>query len=293
LNRRPPQPRDRAALTRHERKTRNRKKPDYLAGFRNLLMLVLIAQSLRVAFASPRLRLKEISVQGTQRITPADVAREGQVQLGQNVFRVNLVKVSERLTQDPIIRDAVVTRDLPNRLNVEVHERTPAYQISCQGTRWDVDSDNVVFRKNKAYLQGHPILELPAADVPPLGQMLRGELARAYADSLKLAKKNSLDLRHLRVDQAGELWLNIATSPPKSNGESESKPVVVAENAYRLKVRVGRVTDLPQKFRDIHQALQGWPDLTTTAAHLDVMCPGRPAYMSAAKNPDDGHSRNP
>jgi hypothetical protein len=140
----------------------------------------------------------------------------------------------------------------------------------------------VVFRKNPKFLQGQPSLEIPAADLPPLGQKLRGDIIRVYHDSLRLARQEHLDLRHLRIDPQSELWLNISASHADA-----------AAPAPRLKVRVGRFTDLPQKFRDIHQSLQGWPELTATAAHLDVMCPGRPAYMKAAQNAEQGSERNP
>ena len=45
---------------------------------------------------------------------------------------------------------------------------------------------------------------------------------------------------------------------------------------------------LPPRWEDwteanwITAALAGWPDLTSTAMHLDVMCAGRPAYLKAA-----------
>lgn len=294
MNRRPPQPRDRASATRRERKSRNRKKPDYLAAFRTLLVLVLIAQCLRVAFASPRLNLREVQVAGTERLSAADVAREAKIPLGQNIFRVNLVRVSDHLLRDPVIREAVVTRELPNSLNVEIRERTPVYQVACKGERWDVDAENVVFRKAPRYLQGEPLLEVQPGDLPALGQPLRADLAKGLAQCKQLARKEGLDLRHLRVDEAGELWLNIATSstkqtasPPPADEEGNVVP-----DPGRLKVRVGRLTDLPQKFRDIRQTLQGWPNLTMTATHLDVMCPGRPAYMSAARA-GDGETRSP
>lgn len=298
MNRRPPQPRDRSPLKRRDRRDRNRKKPDWVAGLRSLLILVLIAQSLRVAFASPRLRLQEIRVQGTTRLTAADVAREGGVPLGQNIFRVNLVRVSEGLLKDPVIRDAVVTRELPNSLNVEIRERTPAYEVACRGVRWDVDRENVLFRKSQGYMQGQALLEVQPADLPKPGHKVRADLAKARTECVKLAKKEGLDLRHLRVDGAGELWLNIETSPtkmaaPAASSERDEAAPETAANPGRLKVRLGRATELPQKFRDIRQALQGWPNLTATAAHLDVMCAGRPAYMSAAKSGVDQAPRSP
>jgi hypothetical protein len=70
----------------------------------------------------------------------------------------------------------------------------------------------------------------------------------------------------MRVDASGELWLNVEATPTK-----QTAPAI-------LKVRVGRSTELPEKFRDIRLALASRPDLPGSASYLDVMCAGRTAY---------------
>lgn len=271
MNRQPPHARDaRFAAARRERRERNRKKPDFLGAARVVVALLLVSQSLRVAFTSPRLRLREVKVAGTQRLSPAEVQRVGQVPLGQNVFRCNLVHVSNQLRTDPIIKDAVVTRELPGTLRVVVTERVPAIQIMSGAQRFDADTDGFVFQEAAALKRDLPLLQLPPAQLPGIGKSLAPELLRAARECSRLAKAQGLQLRNLRVDDGGELWLNVETSPHDPSA------------ARALAVRLGRATDLPDKFRDIHQALLGWPDLTAKASYLNVMCAGRPAYMSNA-----------
>ena len=269
MNRRPPT-RDRRTTLRLERKNRNRKKADVAGTLRFVLLMALVTQCLRVGFASPRLELKEVRVSGTERFTPADVTALGAIRLGQNIFRANLSQISTRLEAEPVVREAVVTRELPHALQVEIRERVPAIQVITHKGYFHADADGVLFQQATSLTRELPQLGVPRKDVPPLGRKLRPEYVWSVKECVRLAEKEGVDLRFLRVDEAGELWLNIATYPTSGSGG-------------RLKVLIGRATELPEKFHDIHKALLGWPNLTTTAAYLNVMCAGRPAYMTAAK----------
>jgi cell division septal protein FtsQ len=271
MNRRPPQPRDRTLPESRstDRKERNRKKPDLLAWARAVVVLALVAQCLRVAFASPRLRLQEVRVSGSQRFTPDEVIRRAGVPVGKNIFRVNLGEVSRRLQAEPVLRDAVVTRELPSRLNVELTERQPALQIASEGKTFNADDEGVVFEEARALNPKLPLMELKQPALPPLGGRLHPDLVAATWECVRLARKEGLTLGKMRVDGPQELWLNIATYPT-----SQPSPGPLA-------VRIGRWSELPEKFRDIHQALQSWPDLTAHAAYLNVMCAGSPALMNA------------
>jgi hypothetical protein len=255
----------------------NRRKPDWLAVTRTVLIVALAAQGLRVAFASPRLRLQEVRVTGTQRFTPEHVLRLGGIPVGQNIFRVNLVKVAERLQGEPVIQEAILTRELPGTLNVELRERVPAFQIRVAGqqARLEADREGVVFQRAQAPVGKLPLLEIPAKSLPALGQRVPQQWVRTVWECVKLAKKEQLTIRDMRVDEAGELWLNIATFPTSP----EARP--------SLPVIVGRATELPEKFRNIRQVLQGVPDLTVSAQYLNVMCAGKPAYRPLSGKPDE------
>jgi cell division septal protein FtsQ len=274
VNRQPPHARDqRFAAARRERRERNRKKPDILGMVRVALALLLIAQSIRVAFTSPRLRLQEVRVTGTQRLSTADVQRLGAVPMGQNVFRCNLVRVSERIKQDPVIKSAVATRELPGTIHVTVRERVPALQVMSGAQRFDADDEGFVFQRADALSKGLPLLQLPEKQLPVIGEVLPAPTLKAVRECVRLANEQGVQLRNLRVervDDAEELWLNVEISP-----KDLAAPRMLA-------IRLGRPTDLPEKFRDIHQVLLGRPNLTAECSFLNVMCAGSPSYMTDA-----------
>ena len=255
-----------------ERRNRNRRRPDFRGPIRFLLMLLLIGQSLRVAFSSPRLRLEQVQVHGTQRLAPEEVTRLGKIPLGANIFRVNLVAVSNRLRKDPVIKEAVVTRELPGTVVVEVRERKPAYQLTCNGAIYNADQQGVLFERAQRLNPVFPRLELPASELPTPGQALSAERLKALKDCVRLARLERLPVTKMRVDDAAELWLNVTT-----NTRGSAVPAT-------LSFRVGRTTELPEKFRDIRNVLDGFPDLAEKAALVDVMCPGRTSYVPRAES---------
>jgi cell division septal protein FtsQ len=271
LNRRPPHANKRVFVSRKERKVKNRRKPDVLGVLRVGLALLLLLQGVRVAFSSPRLRLERVRLAGTHRYSPERVVNLGAVGLGENIFRVNLVRVSQQLRKEPVVAQAVVTRELPDTLLVEIQERKPALVVVSGGQSFYADSAGIVFERTTAPKAGLPAIDIPAQDLPKLGAALHPEVAQSVWECVRLAKEERLSVRNMRIDEAGELWLNIETYPP---GQA---------TASILKVRVGRSNDLAEKFRDVRQALLGWPDLTATAAYLNVMCAGRPAYMRVSQ----------
>jgi hypothetical protein len=247
----------------------NRRKVDVAAGIRTALLLVLIAQCLRVAFASPRLQVQVVDLTGTERLSPADVVQRGGIRLGQNIFAVNLTRVRQALKADPVIEDAVVTRDLPNRLSVTVRERVPALRIVGSRAAFHADREGVVFQRARFEANKLPVLEMADRRLPKPGEALPADWVEAVWQCVELARKERVDVLKMRIDGAGELWLNVSTGPTSQ----------AAVNS--LSVRVGRTTDLPEKFRDIRRSLAGWPNLTASARYLNVMSAGNPAYMKA------------
>jgi len=258
----------RSRPARRER-VRNRKKLDPMVVGRTLLVLALVGQGVRAALTSPRMRLQNVRVTGSQRYTPADVARIAEIPLNQNIFRVNLVRVSNKLRAEPVVRDVVVSRDFPQGLHVQLFEREPAFRVTAGNDAFDADRDGIVFQKAEGPAVDRPVLEVPRKDLPALGGRVRAELLQAVWECDRLARAEALSVRKMRVDGVGELWLNVATS-------SASQP---SERA--LQVRVGRSTELPAKFRDIREALQVKPQLITTAEYLNVMSAGHPSYKVA------------
>lgn len=254
---------------------KNRRAIDWLAVVRGTMAVLVILQFLHVLFFSPRLGLVRIEIEGTGRLTPEKVLALGEIERGQNLFRIGLSRLSKQLGREPYLQEAIVTRKLPDGLGVIAKERVPAYQVTAPGMRPGTariaDPGGMVFDRADRLRADLPLVEVPLGKLPQVGSLLEPEVLDLARECTRLGEAERVDVRRVRVDSRGELWLNIV-SPPGDGNEGAS-----------LLVRVGRGTELPEKFRDVRLTLQGWPDLPETAEYLNVMCPGRPAMKRLAE----------
>src|SRR5438270_3715980 len=67
----------------------------------------------------------DIDVEGMQNVTKAQIMEVMGADIGRNIFFVPLSQQQTQLEQIPWVESASVMRFVPNRLKVEIHERTP------------------------------------------------------------------------------------------------------------------------------------------------------------------------
>jgi cell division protein FtsQ len=67
----------------------------------------------------------DIEITGTQNVTKAQIMEVMGADIGRNIFFVPLAQQKAQLEQIPWVESASVMRFVPNRLKIEIHERTP------------------------------------------------------------------------------------------------------------------------------------------------------------------------
>jgi cell division protein FtsQ len=77
----------------------------------------------RLVYSNPRFALQQIVVDDDGELTPERVVQFAGVQIGQNLFSLDLCQVRNNLEMLPLIRNVEVRRMLPNRLYIRVDER--------------------------------------------------------------------------------------------------------------------------------------------------------------------------
>lgn len=84
----------------------------------------------RYVRTSPRFAVNHIVTTGGKRRGPEEIASIAGISKGQNVFSVDLDRARARLTNDPWIESAEVTRQLPSEITIHVSEREAAGIVS-------------------------------------------------------------------------------------------------------------------------------------------------------------------
>jgi cell division protein FtsQ len=89
------------------------------------MVIALGAPRVKSAFANARLfEVSEVSVEGATYLTEAEVVEAAAIPPGSSVWD-DLAALESRLEAHPLVKDAVVRRRLPDRLDMEILEREP------------------------------------------------------------------------------------------------------------------------------------------------------------------------
>lgn len=104
---------------------------------RFLLVLIIVALSGLAAwilFRSPLFSIRHLDISGAVQADPqADLAGAG-VAIGRPMVAADLAAASERLLADPWIAQAIIHRDWPDRITVDLVERVAAGSVECVST---------------------------------------------------------------------------------------------------------------------------------------------------------------
>lgn len=121
----------------------------------NALCLLLTAVVLSLSFiyayssllSAPYFEIREISVRGLKELTEKDILTMAKIQPRSNILAVNTDTVVKRLSANPWIKNIYVGRELPNRLVLDIRERTPIALVKQADNFYLMDVDGFVFKK--------------------------------------------------------------------------------------------------------------------------------------------------
>lgn len=152
---------------------------------------LVLAASIAVAWSgrrylttSPRFAIRTVLVDGTHRRTAKDVAAQGGLVVGNNIFALDLAQVGGLITQDPWIEKAEVIRKLPSTVVANVTEREAAALVPISGALYLSTRDGDLFKKVG---EGDP------SDLPVVTGILPAQVVNDRPGVL-LAIKRALDV---------------------------------------------------------------------------------------------------
>lgn len=104
---------------------------------------------------------KRVVVFGADRLSDSDVLRQADVNIGENIFNVNLSVVRQRLLAHSWIASAEVTREIPGAILIKIKEHEPQAIVEMNN-RYLMDTEGVIFKHYSEETDG-PVKE-PAAE---------------------------------------------------------------------------------------------------------------------------------
>ena len=166
---------------------------------------------------SPRFAVNEIITSGGKRRGPEDIASIAGIAKGQNVFSIDLDVARRRLSADPWIESAELTRQLPGTISIRVVEREAAGVVAMAEGTYLVTRDGLVIKRIETSdpLDFHVVTGLPlktlVEDREGATRTIRQALDLAYDyDRSPLAQRSPLQEVH--VEPNGDMTLVVGKS---------------------------------------------------------------------------------
>lgn len=100
----------------------------------------------RTLLTSPVLQVTSINVSGLKRLDPQTVIQQARIPSGINILSLDLDSVSRRLTNHPWIVSALINREIPDRIRIEIEERKPVALVKGQHF-YLIDSRGICFTR--------------------------------------------------------------------------------------------------------------------------------------------------
>src|SRR6202034_2821004 len=166
----------------------------------------------------------DIEVTGMQNVTKAQIMEVMGADIGRNIFFIPLPQQKAQLEQIPWVESASVMRFVPNRLKVEIHERTPV-AFARVGPRMSlIDAGETLMELTPKHKYSFPVI-LGMNPGEPLST--RAPRMKTYAEmvsdldsggarySQDLSEVDLTDLEDVKVrvnDAAGDVLLHLGSS---------------------------------------------------------------------------------
>ncbi|HEV3511585.1 MAG TPA: FtsQ-type POTRA domain-containing protein [Candidatus Sulfotelmatobacter sp.] len=240
-----------------------------------------------------------IEVTGMQNVTKAQIMEVMGADIGRNIFFVPLSQQKAQLEQIPWVESASVMRFVPNRLKVEIHERTPVAFARVGPRIFLIDAGGTLMELPQKHKYSFPVIlgmnpgEPLSTRIPRMkayNQLVQELDSSGARYSQDLSEVDLSDLENLKVrvnDPAGDVLVELGNS----------------DYLKRYKTYISHVQEWRQHFDKLESVnlrydnqvivnpdLEGKPRqaaLTAAAARAAAAAGVKPAALVTRLNPHD------
>src|SRR5579864_5807779 len=250
----------------------------------------------------------DIQISGTHNVPHAQVMEVLGGDIGRNIFFIPLTERKAQLEKIPWVESASVMRFVPNRLQVEIHERTPIAFARLGSRIWLIDAGGTLMELPGAGKQkysfpvivgmnpGEP-LSTRAARMRIYNQLLReldSDGAHYAQDLSEVDISDQDDVKVLTNDSAGAVLVHLGSS----DFLSRYKIYVTHVRGWRQQFEKLESVDLRYEHQIIlNPDMQGTakaPQITPAAARAAIAAGVKPAALihvvTTAKLPTPSHA---
>ena len=177
-----------------------------VAGFCVAVYLGALECAKRFFFENPEYQLKTIEVQTDGTLQRDQIVEVADLHEGENIFKINLARVHDRIQQLPQVDDVQVVRKLSGEIDIRVVERKPVAWLTSEKEFSDpfvsdaaflVDARGVLMKQKKLlpeYL-GLPLILGCSSESLEAGKIVESSEAKTALELLRLSVRSFMQTR--------------------------------------------------------------------------------------------------
>lgn len=93
------------------------------------VLIMLLLGAILYFLMCPLFNIKEIKVVGNRKIPANEIISLSEINVNENIFRIHIEEVKKEIKQNAYIDSIEIKRHLPNKIQIEVQERTATYML--------------------------------------------------------------------------------------------------------------------------------------------------------------------
>ena len=137
---------------------RDAQKPKRRISFRFVLVLGVLAFILVILLLSPIFHIRQIDIIGNYIITDREILDISELSVGMNIFTFNGRRIAGQIDSLPYSAGVSILRELPDRVIIQINERSPVANIRLGNTSTYllIDGTGMVLAAGQNYTRGLP-----------------------------------------------------------------------------------------------------------------------------------------
>lgn len=132
----------------YKKQNKKKKKKKSSKFIKILLLLLIIIATIIFAFVSPIFNINEIVVEGNKKIETETIISLSELKMGNNIFKNDKKDIVEKIKTNPYINSVVIKRKLPTTIEIDIEERSVAYQIQVIDSYVYLDYQGYILEKS-------------------------------------------------------------------------------------------------------------------------------------------------
>lgn len=168
--------------------------------FLSLCILAIII----FAMTSPLFNIKQIIVEGNEKITKDEIISLSQINIEENTYKTNMKKAQKNILENPYIKNVEIKRSLPSKVIIKVEERKATFMLEYGNGYVYVNNQGYILEISSQKLEV-PIIQGTDTDVQefvPGNRLSISDLEKmsTVIKIMELAQNNDISNLITRID---------------------------------------------------------------------------------------------